>query len=275
MKLARRIIDFYVFSNLHVSLATFFFVLITGRVYDIDVFWKALFIGSSTFFSYYFIRVIRYKSLSSKNWKTSWYKDNDKYITPLAILSLLTIIYSVFRIDFINLLILIPFTLITILYSVPFCLNTNKRGGGLRNIPFMKIILISLIWSFCISIFTIYDANREFNISDYIFWFERFLFVLVLTLPFDIRDLPYDDKRLRTIPQVLGVFKTKSLGMVLIMIILIFYLLDGFKNNTSDFVILIVLAVFLVLTKTKNKYFCSFWVESVPVMWFILSLCSL
>ena len=44
---------------------------------------------------------------------------------------------------------------------------------------------------------------------------QRFLFVFVLMLPFEIRDMKYDSLKLSTIPQQIGIIKTKAIGLLL------------------------------------------------------------
>ena len=95
-------------------------------------------------------------------------------------------------------------------------------------------------------------------------------------LIFEIIDLQFDEKTLETIPQKLGTNATKWLNYLLI---LVFLFLEYFKPNltlnqfiTTFFVGLILVLFTYFATAKRNKYFTSFWVESVPFFWLILVL---
>ena len=105
---------------------------------------------------------------------------------------------------------------------------------------------------------------------------QRYLYVLVLMLPFEIRDLQYDSLKLSTVPQKIGVKGTKLMGMILLVV---FFLLEFFKDETHQIKIIVLLilsiltAVFLLWSSKKQSiYYASFWVEALPVFWLVLML---
>ena len=88
---------------------------------------------------------------------------------------------------------------------------------------------------------------------------QRFLYVLVLMLPFEIRDLNFDSLKLATIPQKIGVKQTKIVGLFLL---LIFYFLNYFKDEIdlkiliSSIIITSITLLFLVFSKqNQHKYY--------------------
>ena len=96
--------------------------------------------------------------------------------------------------------------------------------------------------------------------------------MFVLTLPFEIRDLQYDESTLETLPQRVGVKKTKIIGVVILVLVLLLELFKDLINHNhllSLGIIMSVLLVFLLNSEKKqSKYFSSFWVESIPILWF-------
>ena len=93
-------------------------------------------------------------------------------------------------------------------------------------------------------------------------------------IPFEIRDLPYDSSALETIPQRFGVLRSKIFGIFLLLLILG---LEIFKDEISSAYILSLLIFFpliiLVLwgsKKHQGRYFASFWVEAMPIVWFLI-----
>jgi 4-hydroxybenzoate polyprenyltransferase len=100
---------------------------------------------------------------------------------------------------------------------------------------------------------------------------QRFLFVIVITLPFDIRDLNYDREDINTIPKSLGIKYTKFLGVGLL---IVFFILEFFKDEIqykNVFALCIVgmfSAIFLMASSEKQyKYYASFFVEGLPMIW--------
>jgi hypothetical protein len=89
-------------------------------------------------------------------------------------------------------------------------------------------------------------------------------------IPFEILDSKTDDDSMKTLPQRFGIFKTKLLGIVLL---LPFMMLEFFKEKMeiTTFVIAIITALFIVFTTFKrDKYYTSFWLESVPILWWMV-----
>ena len=102
------------------------------------------------------------------------------------------------------------------------------------------------------------------------------LIVVALILPFEIRDVPYDSLNLKTLPQQMGVRITKLLGEGVLLICLV---LEFFKNSSevayiiSLLVFCVVLGWLLVISRTdQNRYFSSFWVEGLPILWLLVFL---
>ena len=113
---------------------------------------------------------------------------------------------------------------------------------------------------------------------------QRFALIFVLILIFEIIDLSNDDPHLKTVPQQMGVKRTKILGYILL---IIFCVLELFNSNVNGnlnfqffsqqllliFAIAILVALFLAFANEKrSKYYTSFWVESIPIVWWLLLL---
>ena len=116
--------------------------------------------------------------------------------------------------------------------------------------------------------------NFTYEFSYLIFGIQRFIFVFVLIIPFDIRDTKTDKIELKTIPQALGIFKSKLLGIsLLIFNATIFY----FTDNISFELIIVEVFMYLILSyalmisnSKKNLNFTRFWVEGIPIIWFLI-----
>ena len=147
---------------------------------------------------------------------------------------------------------------------------------NLREIGGLKIYVIALVWTFTTVFLPLIDNGISLGSDEIINGVQRFIFVLILMLPFEIRDLNYDSLKLATIPQKIGIKSTKIVGALLVMV---FFLLEYFKDElTSDSIVSTLaigfVALFFVLFSDKNqsKYYSAFWVESVPIVWLIILL---
>ena len=168
---------------------------------------------------------------------------------------------------------LIPFGLFTIFYVVPFSHFTNSNKS-LRTLGGIKIFLIAFSWAGVTVLFPLVDYNMPVTADALVLFLQRFLFVLVITIPFDIRDLNYDIDSLKTLPQVLGVEKVKKLGLFLLMLFLGLNFLKSTVDHTQFRIELIVAVISLFfLTKSEvnqSNYYSAFFVECIPIIWWLL-----
>ncbi len=227
-----------------------------------------LFALFATFISYNFIRY--YDSSKIYITFTGWLKTHKIELFLLNLVSLIFLIVLTLKLRTEALFLLIPFTLATIFYVVPF----TPQNKNLRDISGLKLILITISWAGVTVLFPIINNDYLLTKDVWVTFFQRFIFLFAVTIPFDIRDLKYDTPEKKTIPQIIGVKKSKLLGSFLL---LIFYLLDffrfsGFENSVIITALITVLSLILLNLSTENrsKYYTSFWTESLPILWFLL-----
>jgi len=204
-----------------------------------------------------------------------------KWLKTIQIFSAICFVimcYYALQLELKTLLYIGVFGLATFLYAIPIIpkkifLDNQKN---LRSISGLKIYVIASVWT-GVTVF-LPLLNNQFEVTDdvIITALQRFLFVLVLMLPFEIRDLNYDSLKLATIPQKIGVKSTKIMGLLLLVG---FYLLNYFKDNISKenlvsylMVSLITLLFLVCAKKNQSKNYSAFWVESIPLMWLVVLL---
>ena len=139
-----------------------------------------------------------------------------------------------------------------------------------------KVYVIALVWAGVTVFLPLINDDFNINVDVYITAFQRFVFVVVLMLPFEIRDLKFDNLKLATIPQKIGVKYTKGIGLVLL---IFFFFAEFFKNElthgniSKTLLIALITFCFLVFSnKKRNRYYSSFWVESIPIFWLLITL---
>lgn len=161
---------------------------------------------------------------------------------------------------------------LTMLYAVPL----KRKWRNFRSIPGMKLILIALVLVLTTVIMPAFYGRNAFDIPVFLLCILRFFWVIVLILPFEIRDMHVDAISLGTIPQQLGVFKTKLFGAILLGILLFFEIyFNSLFHNSLWAVLMIVIATGTALWISREKqslYFTAFWVEAIPLAWLILEL---
>ncbi len=138
---------------------------------------------------------------------------------------------------------------------------------------FLKLAFVC----FCVSYITVYipfiltNANP---LQTVFLFLQRFLIVFALLIPFEIKDMKTDSKTILTMPLVLGIKATKIIGYLCL---LLFTFISFFETKylLTDCFIAILTAGFIFFSKTENnKYFTLFWVESIPIFWYLLLVYS-
>ena len=266
MSILKKLLDFYVNASIHVALAVYSFMRITelyvGLEYNeaLDYF---VFYGTITgynFVKYFGIAKFHHRSLTQ----------NLKIIQVFSFVCFVLFCYYGFQLSLETFILYASFGVLTVLYAIPFLSGFQK---SLRSISYLKIIVVALVWAGVTVIIPIYDAGNEvFTTAVVLQSAQRFLLVCVLILPFDIRDLQFDEISLQTIPQKIGVSQTKKLGYVLLLFTLV---LEFMVSPNPEFRTLFLAMFFVMLfsvMRAKSKqsaYYCSVWVESIPIIWWL------
>ena len=274
MKIFRKIFDFYIEASIHLALSCFALVHITQHYFNISKDYSmAYFAFFGAIVGYNFVK---YEALVRA--KKMQLKDNLKVITILSFLSLLAAGFYFFQLRSITQIVSVAVLILTLLYTLP-CFPNRKNA---RNWAGVKIYIVALCWVGVTVVLPVLNANIVITADFYSNCIQRFLLIFVLILIFEIIDLNKDDPHLQTVPQQIGVKRTKILGYV---ILLIFIALEIFNNNINftfnfqflslifDIVIALVIVLFLAFANEKrSKYYTSFWVESVPILWWFMIL---
>lgn len=262
----KRLVYLYLNGSVHVAVAVFALVQMTfyfSKIpFDPIV---SLLAFSGTLFSYNFIK---YADVVYRNRKRL--SSDMKWVIGISVIAMITGIVCFFMLEPLTQLVTIGFLLLSVLYAIPI----NPKIPNLRNWAGVKIYIVSLCWAGVSLILPIVNAGVDMTFDIGIKFIQRFLLVLILILIFEIVDLQFDDKRLKTVPQTLGVEKTKKL---ILLLLIPFYVLEffkvGFESIQARNNLVIVTLVWYFTREAspkKSKYFTLFWVESVPIIWWLL-----
>lgn len=258
-----RLFDFYIHSSLHVSFAVLALAIVTYYMFGIPIDNRVLlFVFSSSLIGYNFTKYNLL--LLSKNATTE-----RKAIFILSLFFSLVALYSFFKLESASKEIALLTGFFTLLYILPF-----YKGKNFRNRSTTKIYIVALCWVLSTLILPLAQARYDLDVDVLIKCVQRFLLVIILILIFEIIDLKEDNPELKTVPQSIGVGKTKALGIVLLVM---FFILEFALSNlkVSQLYINVILAVItliftLLASEKKSKYYTTFWVESIPIVWLVL-----
>jgi len=265
MKSIKQVFDFYLNGSIHVAFAVLSLVLMTNHMFqnafDLSMAGFAFF---GTIFGYNFIK---YEAFF-RNKKPLWIEL--KAIAVLSILSLLASAYFFFCLENSTQVTAVIFFGLTFLYTVP--VFSKKRN--IRNWSGIKIYIVAICWSGVTTLLPLMNAGTAVFSDVILKCCQRFLLVIILILIFEIIDLRTDAPSLGTVPQEIGVKKTKMLGILLLLPL---YFLEFLKTSIDanqffiNAILAIVTALFMVFAnERRSKYYTSFWVESIPIFWLFL-----
>ena len=266
MKFLKIALNFYINASIHVAIAVYALVRVTEYYFGLsnnEYLNAFIFFGTITgynFVKYAGVAKLHHRSLTN----------NLKIIQLFSLISFFAMCYYGLQISLSTLVFILPFAGLTFLYAVPFLSGFDK---SLREVSFLKILVVAFVWSGFTVLIPLVAVGKEISLNISLNLLQRFLIVVVLILPFDIRDVKYDAINLQTIPKKIGEQRTKRLGVLLMVFSLILeYLISSELSVKFPFMMFFFLViVFLMRSKTdQSKYFSSFWVELLPIIWWIL-----
>lgn len=269
MSLLSKLLNFYIDSSLHVALAVISFLLITYLDFDLQINpWVICFTFFSTILAY---TVVKYLSLIKKNrFKLSL---KFRLIFFLATVSVIPISLSMFHFGNEVILFISALGLLTALYVLPFL----PKAKNLRDVSGLKIFIIALVWTGATVILPLFSAEFDKSwLDDELLFYtlSRFLLIIALIIPFEIRDLRLDDIYLKTLPQVFGVFKTKLIAVGIVILSMLLLYLASVDTYIYVFIHLLII-VLIVGSKRRDAFlYTTLLVEGVPVLWVLIKYFS-
>jgi len=263
MKPLKSILDFFLYSNLFISVCASAFTIETYLLVQSEINWLyILFVFASTFALYNFQRLFYTGKTfgESKSVRHRWIFVQRKLLLILSAVALtgIAILFFFFPLKFILWFSILG--LLSLSYFLPF---TN-----LRSIPLVKAALVALVWT-CIT----YYFPLLLNSLDAENWQEatsRFFFLLSLAVAFNIRDIEIDRKSaVKTLPVIFGEQPTKILCVVFILIFSLLVIFSGYNLKIQiGLLSSAVLTAILIFTasETRSEYFYSLWLDGMILL---------
>lgn len=266
MGLLKTVFNFYLNASIHVALAVYALVRVTGFTLNIPY-------SEAVAYSLFYGTIGTYNFLKYADGAYLYVFVNErrtKIIQGFSVACLIFSMYYLFQLKRESILFILLMGVLTLLYLLP------VRNKTLRQLKGFKVTTVAVVWAGLTFFLPVIEANLVWGTLVWIEFLQRFTLVYALMLPFEIRDLYTDETSLKTLPQQLGLAKTKWLGFVLLTVFLIFeFLKPGIDDSIllpSLFVALLTaLSVFFSAPK-RHFYYTAFWVEGIPVFWWVSSI---
>ncbi|MBU2947585.1 hypothetical protein [Zobellia uliginosa] len=263
MNVLNRIFDFYLDASIHVALAVYALVHVTDITlgYGVDQHLSCfLFFGSIACYNFvkYGVEAKKYILVATR------------YHKNIQLASFLALAIAVYHGYFLKMEVWFGVTALvalTGLYAVPLL----PHAKNLRSWGGLKIFIVALVWAGATVLLPVLEEGGQMDKDVWIESVQRFLFVLILLIPFEIRDLVYDSPELKTLPQRYGVANTKIVGFfgTFPFFFLIFWkdTIYIYEAIAGGILFLLLGSLMFVTKRQQNKYFASFWVEGISIFW--------
>lgn len=279
VKWLKVVFDFYIRSSLHVAIC---FVVLSHLFSNLSF----QFYYSYRFLILQFLLVIcaynmaKYLDLFLKK-KDFKFKKSIIVLTAISAIAAAALSIDVLPYAY---LYFISISILVLAYSFPVLKNKS-----LREFVFLKTPIVALCWT--LLIMSSYSTSAMDFVIDWRFLLYNadvylltpmsiFFFVVALCIPFEIKDLPADAPYLITLPQKIGVKRTKYIGYVTTILFAVTMVIGWTfygRHRDSELLAFIVVVFTLLISiklsdRIKSPVFVNFFVEAIPMLWLILQL---
>ena len=268
MRLLKKSFDFYLDASVHVALSVVALMDITAFFFDLradEHLYYFMFFGTIACYNFikYGIEAEKYLFVSNSY---------HRYIQGF---SFIAVIFGGYHAYFLSLEVWITLFFLSVLIGL-YALPVLPRARNLRNLGILKVLMVAFVWAGVTVILPVVSSGELLTWDIQIEAFQRMIVILVLMIPFEIRDMFIDRPALKTLPQRLGVKGSRKLGILLSVLFVISTLFKDFFTNAelySKIIFGTLLVLLMLKTREKQaKYFASFWVEFTPVAWWMVVL---
>jgi 4-hydroxybenzoate polyprenyltransferase len=282
-------------TNLFIALAAVAFMLANAVLLNIPL--AALgFLSIQIFFSTWFVyqisRWIYFKAGTYTNKEelvAKWFEKYPRFNQITIYGSGILAVVFLFFLQWKTILLLFFTGIISLLYPLPLFrfLGIKTR---LRDFPFVKIFLISVVWSLSSVLLPALENNiNVFERRDvFVLLLTQFLFILFITLPFDINDVDVDkSSNVKTIPSVFGIKTSKiiclGIGLLYACMLLFVFMLENWRSindiyltEATIYLLWLLLILLQLFTFLKSDKVAKWWIKILydgsMIVYFIIVL---
>ncbi|WP_445384250.1 hypothetical protein ACT6NV_09580 [Robiginitalea sp. IMCC44478] len=255
----------YIKASIHAALALTALIAVTEMVFRIPVapaYYTLVFFGGIAGYN-----AIKY---GVEPWKYRWdFRGGHALLLIFSLCCLGVALIQLCYLPLDTIILLGCCVIFVFLYGIPVLPGVRN----LRSFGILKVIWVSLVWTLVSVSIPLWETAV---FGQWNFWLEtlqRFLWIIILMLPFEIRDMNLDPLSLQTIPQRIGQRNTLLLGYFLT---LCFYGLGFLKENPESLdsygktiALVLLLGGLWGSSLPQKRYYASFGIESIPILVFL------
>jgi hypothetical protein len=195
---------------------------------------------------YNFHRWYKFKKKQVQPFLEKWVQKNKKSIILLSFIGLFSSCSL-----FLYLIRLHP--KLILLLAICFLISLLYVLLKLRELPFIKALIVSFIWTFVLVILpAVLQKNYEHSNWSFLLLFYA------LTIPADARDLETDAKKFNTLPQLIGKQAAYSMSLLCISV---FVISQNFLLSQKFYLIILITIAIILFFELENK-------QKIRVEWF-------
>lgn len=214
----RFILKFLAYSNIYIVAVVLSLTLQSYWLLELPIDYNyILFLGCATGVLYPGHRLIGAQRLKGQS-LSERFAMVDKHRASLLVLVAVFLVGTLYFFSHLDpeiQLLLLPGAAISVGYAIPF-FPVRSKWYRLRDIPLIKIVLIALVVTWTTAALPTLIANVNAQAWSF-FLLARFVLILAVTIPFDIRDLVQDKHdQLLTLPQLMGWERARAASLVLL-----------------------------------------------------------
>ena len=267
MESLKALFRFYINASIHVALAVVALTALTALEHGLNLdisFLLFLFLSTVTAYNF-----VKYAPLAKL-----YHKRLTDQLKQIQLFSLLVFIVLCVNVWFVNMQILVVSSfsaLLTLLYAIPI------GRKNLRETSVLKVFIIALIWTITtlgLPFFYNFSEIPPLTLPYFLLCLERFSIVLLLMIPFEIRDYRFDRHRIMTLVTVFGLNQIKKLAFTLLILLTLLSVYQRQEEALWFYLVMYSSLGFFIYSakEIQHPYFASFWVESLPIFWFLLKI---
>lgn len=251
----KKFTDFILFSSIFISLCAVAMCIETNILLGLPLnnFSFYCFVFGATLAQYnmhYLAKTIAVKNSQ----RLAWSQNKKQLHLVLVIVGMVLILFSFFSFHLKHFIILACLGGISFLYSFPFLPFDKKRR--IKDYGFLKIMTITLLWT----LVTVWFPVNSMAFDKYLFFFvfvKRFVFMFILCLLFDIRDIDIDsEEKINTLAVRLGKKKSYLISYLLLIVFIILVFAQYFYLPQPGFLIAMLIsgvATFITVEVSKKN----------------------
>ncbi len=273
------ILDFYLYSSIHIALAATLFILQTYILLDteIDLHYLA-FIFSSTTFLYTLHNLLGVYTPQEeviRDKLNTLRKMKGLLIAMIVVFGIIST-YTFFNLTFNEIIAILLFAFISIWYVIPLF------GKRLRDYPIIKIFMVSLVWAAIATLIPLYHGDIDMS-TRLIIFFEKYFFIFAIVIPFDIRDIEFDcSNKVKTIPNKYGIKASIYLALISLLfsiLLTLFLIKTGTYQGKQGVAVILgyfITGYFVIQSKNKkNDYYFTGLIDGLPILNLLLVLIAI